>query len=263
MKEKLPDSQGGGMSLADIYFVLFRWKWIILIFSILGIVGAAILLFVLRPPQYQSDALLSIRYVVEGKSLNPPGNLSNTRPLDEETASIINTEIQTLNSLDLAREVVRAVTPQKILARTGGGSNVDSAVYKVSHGISVESIPESSVIRITYQDQDPTLVQPVLNEIINAYLEKHVQLHQGLGVSNTFLTNEIARLRGQLAQTDEELSKIKRAAGIVSPEDTQKTYADQISKIRQSIFNAEAELAERQAMAPPFTISLIFLTAGE
>jgi uncharacterized protein involved in exopolysaccharide biosynthesis/Mrp family chromosome partitioning ATPase len=255
MSEKHPDLQGGGMSLADIYFVLFRQKWIILIFSVLGIVGAVILLFVLKPPQYQSDAELSIRYVVEGKSLNPPGNQSNTRPLDEETASIINTEIQTLNSLDLAREVVKAVTPERILAKTGAGADVDSAVYHVSHGITVESIPASSVIRITYQDQDPTLVQPVLNEIIDAYLAKHAQLHRGLGVSNAFLTNEVARLRGQLAQTDQELSRIKRAAGVVSPDDTQRTYADQISKIRQSIFSAEAELAERQAVAKEMTTS--------
>lgn len=245
------------MSLADIYFVLFRQKWIILIFSVLGIVGAVILLFVLKPPQYQSDAELSIRYVVEGKSLNPPGNQSNTRPLDEETASIINTEIQTLNSLDLAREVVKAVTPERILAKTGAGADVDSAVYHVSHGITVESIPESSVIRITYQDQDPTLVQPILNEIIDAYLAKHAQLHQGLGVSNAFLTNEIARLRSQLARTDEELGRIKGAAGIVSPDDTQRSYADQISKIRQNIFNAEAELAERQAVVKEMTASAV------
>jgi succinoglycan biosynthesis transport protein ExoP len=255
MNEKHPDSQGGGMSLADIYFVLFRQKRIILVFSALGIFGAVILLFVLKPPQYQSDAELSIRYVVEGKSLNPPGEQANTRPLDEESVSIINTEIQTLNSMDLAKEVVKAVTPETILAKSGGGADVNSAVYKVSRGVTVEPVPASSVIRITYQDQDPTLVQPVLNEIIDAYLAKHAQLHLGLGVSNDFLTNEIARLRNQLAQTDEELRRIKSAAGIISPDDTQKAYADQISKIRQSLFSTEAELEERQAILKQLTAS--------
>jgi succinoglycan biosynthesis transport protein ExoP len=255
MNEKHPESQGGGLSLADVYFVLFRQKWVILAFSVLGIAGAFILLFMLEPPQYLSDAELSIRYVVEGKSLNPPGDQSNTRLLDVQSASIINTEIQTLNSLDLAKEVVKAMTPERILAKSGGGADVNSAVYKVNRGITVESVPASSVIRITYQDQDPTLVQPVLNEIIDAYLAKHVQLHRGLGVSNNFLTNEIARLRSQLAQTDEQLRGIKSAAGIISPDDTQKAYADQISKIRQSIFTTEAELEERQAILKQLTDS--------
>jgi len=243
------------MSLGDVYFILFRQKWLILAFSMAGILAAVLLLFVVRPPQYQSDALLSIRYVVEGKSLNPPGDQSNTRPLNEQSVSIINTEIQTLNSSDLARQVAEAMTPERILAKAGGGADINRAVYKVSSGITVEPVPESSVIRITYQNQDPTLVQPILHEIINAYLAKHVQLHQGLGVSNTFLTNEIARLRGQLVQTDDKLRTIKSAAGVVSVNDTQKAYADQISKIRQNIFSAEAELAEHQAMLGELTKS--------
>ncbi|HUA38747.1 MAG TPA: Wzz/FepE/Etk N-terminal domain-containing protein [Candidatus Sulfopaludibacter sp.] len=248
MNEKRPEAHAGGLTPGDVYFVLFRRKWMILLFSVLGMAGATLLLFVFRPPQYQSDAEISIRYVVEGKSLNPPGDQSNTKPLDEQSVSIINTEIQTLNSLDLAKEVVQVITPERILAKAGGGADINKAVYKVSRGITVEPVPLSSVIRITYQNEDPTLVQPVLNEIIDAYLAKHVQLHQGLGISSTFLTNEIDRLRSELAQTDDQLRRIKTAAGIVSPADTQKAYADQISTIRQNIFGAEAELAERQAL---------------
>ena len=56
----------------------------------------------------------------------------------------------------------------------------------VRSGLTVEQVPESSVIRITFQNPDPTLVQPILSEIIDAYLVKHVQLHQGLGVSDVF-----------------------------------------------------------------------------
>ncbi len=236
------------MSLGDVYFILFRQKWLILAFSMAGIVGAVLLLFVVRPPQYQSDALLSIRYVVEGKSSYPPGDQANTRPLDEQSVSIIHTEIATLNSQDLAKQVVQAMTPEKILAKTGGGADFDRAVQEVSGGISVEPIPESSVIHITYQNQDVALVQPVLNEIIVAYLAKHVELHQGMGASNVFLTNEVVRLQNRLAQTYAELRKIKNAAGVVSIDDTPKAYAEQISEIRQNIFNSEAELAERQAV---------------
>ncbi len=234
--------------MGDIYFILFRQKWLILACCVLGIVGRGVFLYVIHPPEYQSDALLSIRYVVEGKSLNPPGDQSNTRPLDEQSASIINTEIATLTSLDLAKQVVQALTPERILANAGGGADIGRAMHEVSKGITVEPIPDSSVIRITYQNEDYALVQPILNQIIDAYLAKHVQLHQSFGVSNTFLTNEIARLHGQLVQTDDELRKIKSAAGVVSLDDTQKAYADQISKLRQDILSAEVELSGRQAI---------------
>ena len=124
MNEKRQIWKGGGISLGDVYFILFRQKWLILVFSLAGILGAIVLLFVVKPPQYQSEAMISIRYVVEGKSLNPPGDESNTRSLDEQSASIINTEIETLNSLDLAREVVQAMTPERILAKAGKGATI-------------------------------------------------------------------------------------------------------------------------------------------
>ncbi|HLX72675.1 MAG TPA: Wzz/FepE/Etk N-terminal domain-containing protein [Verrucomicrobiae bacterium] len=253
MNEKRQDSQTGGMSVGDIYFVLFRQKWKILTLSLAGIFGAVLLLFVVKPPQYQSDALISIRYVVEGKSLTPPGDESNTTPLDQSRNSVIADEINALNSLDLAKQVVQVMTPEKILPNAGtqGGSisnQADRAAFMVRNGLSVEPLPESSVIRLTYQNPDPALVQPVLGEIINAYLMRHVQLHQGSGVPNEFLTNEVARLRAQLAQTDDELRKLKNANGVVSADETQKAYADQISQIRLDIFSAQVELAEHQAM---------------
>ena len=241
------------MSVGDIYFVLFRQKWKILTLSLAGILGAVLLLTVVKPPQYQSDALISIRYVVEGKTLNPPGDESNTTPLNQQRSSIIANEIDALNSLDLAKQVVQVITPERILLNTGskGGSDsnqADRAAFLVRNGFSVESLPESSDIRLTYQNPDPALVQPVLGEIIDAYLMRHVQMHEGTGVSNEFLTNEVARLHTQLAQTDDELSKLKNANGVVSADATQKAYADQISQIRLDIFSAQVELAEHKAM---------------
>jgi uncharacterized protein involved in exopolysaccharide biosynthesis/Mrp family chromosome partitioning ATPase len=253
MNEKRQNSQAGGMSVGDIYFVLFRQKWKILTLSLAGILGAVVLLTVIKPPQYQSDALISIRYVVEGKSLNPPGDESNTTPLDQSRNSIIADEINALNSLDLAKQVVQVMTTEKILPNTGtqGGSSLnraDRAAFMVRNGLSVEPLPESSVIRLTYQNPDPTLVQPVLSEIIDAYLMRHVQLHQGSGVPNGFLTNEVARLHAQLTQTDDDLRKLKNANGVVSADETQKAYANQISQIRLDIFSSQVELAEHQAM---------------
>ena len=100
MSDKSQDPPSVAMSLGDIYFVLFRHKWMILFFSFAGIMGAMLMLFVVKPPQYQSEAMLSIRYVVEGKSLNPPGDEQNTRSLNERSDSIINTELATLHSLE-------------------------------------------------------------------------------------------------------------------------------------------------------------------
>ena len=248
MSEKSQETSSLAISLGDIYFILFRQKWLILLCSLAGLIGAAVLLYVVKPPQYQSVAMLSIRYVVVGKSLNPPGDEQNTRSLNERSDSIINTELATLYSLDMAQEVVQAMSPEKILANLGGGADTNRAVYMIKSGITVEQIPDSSVIRIIFQNPDAKLVQPALGGIVGAYFRKHVEMHQGTGVPDNLLTNETQRLRTELAQTDEELRNLKRSANVISVGDTQRAYADQISKIRQELFIARAELSERQAM---------------
>src|SRR5271168_2809399 len=118
MSDRKQDSASGGMSLQDIYFILFRQKWIILIFSAFGLLAAGAVC-ILKPPQYSSDAELSVRYVVEGKSLNAPGDA--TTSLDERSDSIIKTEVEILTSWDLAEQVAQTVTPERILAKVDGG----------------------------------------------------------------------------------------------------------------------------------------------
>ncbi|HVU26879.1 MAG TPA: Wzz/FepE/Etk N-terminal domain-containing protein [Verrucomicrobiae bacterium] len=255
MSDKNQDAPSAAISPGDIYFVLFRRKWLICFFALGGILGAALLLFVIKPPQYQSEAMLSILYVVEGKSLTTPGDDQNTISLNSRSDSIINTELAILHGLDLANQVVQAITPQRILAGLGGGSDTNRAAYIVSRGLTAEQIPDSSVIRITFQNPDPKLVQPVLSAVIDAYLEQHVQMHQGISASDSFLTNETVRLRAELAQTDDALRKLIRTAGIISVDDAQKTYADQISKIRQNLSDAKAELSEHQAILDELTKS--------
>ncbi len=52
------------MTVGDIYYVLFRHKWKIILLSLAGIV-AAVAFYYLKPPPYQSQAELLIQYVPE------------------------------------------------------------------------------------------------------------------------------------------------------------------------------------------------------
>ena len=105
--------------MGDIYFVLFRQKWIIILFSAAGVFGA-IAAFAIRPPRYNSDAKLYIRYVVEAKALTPPGDDAPARSFQPGGANILNTEVQILKSQDVAEEVVAAVGPEKFWPRKAG-----------------------------------------------------------------------------------------------------------------------------------------------
>jgi len=98
-----------------------------------------------------------------------------------------------------------------------------------------------------FQHPDAGIVQPVLKGLIDSYLKKHAEVHQSRRTSDDFLTQQTDQLRSRLAQTDQELRKARNKAGVISLDDTKKAYTEQIAKIRQDLFAAEADLAERRA----------------
>jgi uncharacterized protein involved in exopolysaccharide biosynthesis/Mrp family chromosome partitioning ATPase len=243
MNDKKTITPHPGMSVANIYYVLFRRKRLILGFSLAGIL-AALAVCVIKPPQFKSEAELSLS-VLEAKPINVPGE--ETRLMNDPSDNIIHTEIEILQSWDLAQQVVQAMTPEKILAGFGGGSDSNRAAYYVKKGLTVETTPGSSVIHIAYQHPDKEIAQTALSKFIDGYFSKHFEM-QGGGVIGDFLTNETTRLEGQLAETDKQIQQAQSQIGVIAADDAKGAYSTEITKFRGKISSAEEELAERQAL---------------
>ena len=146
-----------------------------------------------------------------------------------------------------------AIGAEKLLAKAGGGSDLNRAAALVKKNISVDVPKRSDVLKIIFQHPDREIVQPVLTQVIASYLKKHAEIHRDLGVTDDFLTKQTAALQSQLAQTEDELRNAKMKAGVVSLEDAKISNAGRISKIRDDILGTEADLAEHQAAVKELT----------
>jgi uncharacterized protein involved in exopolysaccharide biosynthesis/Mrp family chromosome partitioning ATPase len=235
----------GGLTPSDLYYVIFRHKWkIALIF--LAAVAAVVVLFFIMPPPCQSEARILIRYVLESKSVSPETKDAQVMTPDSRGENIINSEIEILTSLDLANQVVDAVGADKILARLGGGTNRTAAASVIQKNVEVEVPRHSNILRIIFRHPDPAVVQPVLSQLLGTYLRRHVEIHQGVGVLDDFFLRQADQLRARLAQTEQDLKKLRTDAQVISLEDTKRAYIGQIAKIQDELLAAEAELAERR-----------------
>jgi len=234
-----------GISLGDIYFVVFRHKWKIIIMTLLGLV-AALAFYFTRTPPYESEVKLFIRYVSDSHSANPADINTHVTSMDAE-ANIMNSEIEILTSFDLAAAVATNIGPEKILAQRGGGNDPLEAASVIHNGLKVEGSHDSSVIHVIFHHPDPTIVRPVLAQVISAYLEKHLQVHSAIGLSDDALMEETTQLKQQIAQTEDELRMALTNAGIISIEDSKKSYGEEIARIRRDLFQAHTEMAEHQA----------------
>jgi len=249
--------QGPSIQLGDIYYTLFRHKWKIILCALLGI-SLALAFYKVQPPPYLSEAKLFIRYVISESSKAPGPGQSDavTKSPDQRGETIIQSELQILTSLDLAKTVAKAIGPEKILQGQTEDKNDDlllDAAITIQNGLVVDVPPNSSVIRIGFQHPNPVVAQAVLTELIASYLKKHTEIHRAVGMVGDFLNQETDQLRARLSQTEEELRKATNNAGIISLEDSKKSFAEQIARIRQQIFDAQADLAERTTILQDLT----------
>jgi uncharacterized protein involved in exopolysaccharide biosynthesis/Mrp family chromosome partitioning ATPase len=234
------------LTVVDIYFVVFRHKWKIIILTLLGLLAAGYY-YHAKPPPYQSDAELLVRYVSDARSMNPAANDSDVTLIDQGQ-SIMKAEMALMVSFDLAALVASNIGPDRILAGMGGGNDPTAAAYAIKNNLTVE--PDGSVIHLTYSSPDPTIVQPVLTALVDAYLDKHNQVHRAMDVSNETLTEETATLSQNIADLDKQLRDAKAAAGVgvINVADSQKFFSDEIARLRQALFDAQGDLAVRRAV---------------
>ncbi len=245
MDDEQRQAQNAGINLKDIYYVLFRHKRKIIVLSLAGVLAAAVV-YVLRPPVYQSEAKLLVPYVLDrgARSLNSATKDSEIKQTD--TGSILNSELEILRSFDLYAQVADLVGPEKILSKAGGGNKIQAASI-IGRNLEVEAIGHSSTIRLVFRHSNPEVVQPVLRNLIDRYQKRHVEFHRLAGVIEEDLARKTDELRGKLAKIEEELRGWMDKAGVTSVEAANQAHADQISKIREDLFRAEAELAGHRA----------------
>lgn len=227
-----PHQSSSGMNVGDIYYVVFRHKWKIILLSLAGFAGAAVFYF-RNPPPYQSQAELYIQYVPESTSQTLLDSDHKVIMPGSEGGGIINSEIQILTSFDLAEQAVDDIGAASILAKAGGGSNTVSAAGLVRGNL--EAVPAgngSSVIVVTFKHPDPQIVQPVLQEVMNDYLQRHNEIHLQVGQYDEAFQKAKSALSVALQDTDQRLADLKNKANIISIDDTSKNLASQILEFR-------------------------------
>jgi polysaccharide biosynthesis transport protein len=238
-------SSRSGMNLSDILFILFRHKWKIIICTTVGILAAAGT-YLFLPFQYESQAKLFVRYVVDRSAVDGVDTQNKTQTLGSPSESAINSEVEILTSTDLAMQVAATVGADRLLPGSGGHATNADAALGLLKNLEVTVVKESSIISVIYKNKDPKLAIQVLQELVTRYFDKHLAIHRSLGGLD-FLMQEANHLRSQLDQTEEELKQLKAKAGITSLAEDTATLATDLAKAQSELDASEGDLAAQKA----------------
>ena len=97
---------------------------------------------------------------------------------------------------------------------------------------------------------------PILQELVNGYLKKHLEVHRSIGAFD-FVTKETEELQKQLKQTESELKELKDKSGIISLTESTASLAAELGKSETELDTAQGELAVQQARVKELETSLV------
>ena len=242
-------------SLRDVYFILFRHKRKVAWFFV-GIFLTVALVTFLLPEIYQSEAKLLVRLGRESVTLDPTATTSGqTISVNARRESEIRSELQILNSRDLAEKVVDAIGPQaivrgKIHRLTSFIASLfvspdpvkerNEAMRTVMKNWTISSERDSNIISLAYESSDPKTAHDVLNQLINSYLEKHMAVNRTAG-SYGFFQEQTDKLRSSLSQAEKSLEEMKNKTGVASVEEQRRILMERLGFLQKEKEQTENE----------------------
>ena len=240
-----PHDSSSSVNLNDILFALFKHKKKVVLGAIVGLLVATAVFF-LYPDLYESDAKLLVRYLVERRTIDTSDNSKNPGGYAPATDTVIRSEVEILNSWDLAVQTAEAIGPKRLLPRSKGTPTKEAAAGTIISGLTLTTAKGSNIIFVSYKNRDPALATLVLNELVNRYFIKHLEVHRSAGAFD-FVTQQTDQVRSRLNQTEDALRDLREKAGIVSLTDTTTALSNEAGKVEEQLHLAEAEAAEQEA----------------
>ena len=214
MPEHHREAEPSNLNLSSILLAIFKRKKIILISTAAGAIAAAAV-FHFWPRSYESDATLLVRYVLDRSAVDPESRDGSSvgSVATRTTDTFINAEVSILQSWDLAVQVAEALGPKRVFPDAKGDPSINDAAGAIYSGLKVGTTKNSNVIQVSYTNSRPGVAVLVLNELVNRYFTKHLEVHRSAGAFD-FVSQQTDQVRSRLNQTEDALKAWTNALNI-------------------------------------------------
>ncbi len=239
------------LTLRDVVRIGFHHrKAVVLCFLgvFLGTVVSALL-----GPRYKAETEILLRR----ERVDPVVTAQQTSPVmvrDEISEEELNSEVELISSEDVLRNVV--VNTGLIKAGKGWfgtkrnpDQQLAAAVRSLRGSLSIEALPKTDIIRVTYTSRKPEMTARVLDALDSAYLQKHEELHHPMG-QFAFFDRQTAKAKQELENAENSLREFPNQTAVPDPTLARDITLQKLNEFNSSIGQTQAAIAEtRQRIA--------------
>ena len=243
------------VTLASIGQIL-RWRWrliagIVLVMFVAGVAASLII-----TPRYEGVARIRITPVGAFQFTTDTGRDS---PLDQ---ALVNTEIATIRSRDVARRVVErnslSKDPEFVSAKLLHAGNAgavaaratEAAITAVLGRLSVEQREKSYIVAISFESRDAVKSARIANDFAEAYIDNTADVQMSTAARQA-TTGQAAleRLSTQAEIAATNVAQYRASAGIVQGAGSGTINDQQIGPLTVQLATAQAQAAAARSNA--------------
>jgi uncharacterized protein involved in exopolysaccharide biosynthesis len=182
----------------------------------------------------------------------------------------IRSEIQILTSNDLIEKVINTLGvhnlyPDMIKNPTRKMKPLEAAILKFEKKISVENIRKSNVIEVSFQHKDPGIAARAVNQLVESYKEKHIQVLSNS--KSSFIEKQLTTYQQKLKESENNLEAFKQKHNIFSLDEQRslllkqrldmdtslKTVQNRTHELKQILSSPDGEIPMAFKNAPFYT----------
>lgn len=269
-------------TIRDILQLLFRQRNKMVLFFV-TVVLTVTFATIVAPNVYESKSKILVRLGRESVSLDPTVDAASrsTISVGQSREAEIMSEVEIIKSNELARAMVEHFGPEKILYPNPqkadsfspwkmvknwvdsliklmfGKSAVEDAVedpiiqeaaQAFSQNLTTEVNSSSNIIDVSYKAYKPELAKEMLEQLLDAYLNRHIAVHQASG-SLEFFQQQTASLKEAKRKSEDRLKELRLKTGIGSLAEAQNQASTRLGQIKAEINKAEEAVAVAAATA--------------
>jgi uncharacterized protein involved in exopolysaccharide biosynthesis len=160
--------------------------------------------------------------------------------LEGDTAGVASWAGQSADLLNGLRERL-----YEVLVDAGISANLserDMAIQKLMQHLTVEAVPKSNVICVSYEGPAPDMSQAIVSATVGAYLDQHMHLNR-TGGAHEFLKEQTERCRQELAEAEDQLQALQNETGFVSPQEQRVMLVERMGALEGECSRITAEIA--------------------
>ncbi len=261
-------SDGPSFNLTSFVGILARRKvWIYALLATFLVVAAAVCL--VMKPRYKTEAQLQVlRHELGTISLNDrdKGAEESGDTLDFNLS--LQTQAAVLKSDTLALRVIKelnlAETPDFRYAplfttaeiRRQMDLPLEQAPRKRAYilrqwskNLSVEAVPGTRLINVSYTHTDPTTAARIVNQLLSDFIDSNFQArYTAISKASDWLSGQLADLKAQVEQSQQHAAQLQKDTGIFGTDETHNVALTRLEQLNAQVAAAETNRFMKEAV---------------